>query len=290
MTRPLIHSFVALTAAAVVAPLSAQTASSSTQLPRVVIPTNRQPAPTPPPTRTTRLYPWRTNITATVFWIGERPTANNPTPNDKSSWDPEWVENFGGYDDPDPANRIASHATSEFRPKNFIPKLNPFYIALPYNDVAPGGRHRPEAARVVPWFDRVDPAPGHTSLKGRWVQIYRNGRSCYAQWEDCGPWVTDDWHYVFGDERPKNRANRDAAIDISPAVRDYLGLRSGQECHWRFVEASQVPHGPWKKYGRESSNANRASEDREAKRRYLEYLRRLRDEQYRNKTKVNRTR
>ena len=32
-------------------------------------------------------FPWKHNIVTTVFWIGEKPTANNPTPNKSSSWD-----------------------------------------------------------------------------------------------------------------------------------------------------------------------------------------------------------
>ena len=41
-----------------------------------------------------------------------------------------------------------------FRPASFSPAQNPFYIALPYNDVTSGGRHRPEASEVIPWFWR----------------------------------------------------------------------------------------------------------------------------------------
>ncbi len=273
-----------LTAALAVAPqLCAQGSASSANLPRVVIPTTRQPIKPPAraPIRNNRLYPWRQNITATVFWIGEQPTQNNPTPNCKSSWDQDWMNNFGGYDDPNPSARVANHHTSDFRPKKFIPKLNPFYVALPYNDVAGWSRHKPEAARVIPWFKRMNPKPGKTVLKGRWVQIYHGGRSCYAQWEDCGPWVTDDWRYVFGDSPPKNRNNQGAAIDISPSIRDYLGLQSGEKCHWRFVEDAQVPHGPWKKYGQSMRAVTPDGTDLESKRRYLEYLRKLRDEQYR---------
>ena len=32
--------------------------------------------------------------------------------------------------------------------------------------------------------------------------------------------------YVFGDERPSPNVNQAAGIDVSPAVRDYLGLES----------------------------------------------------------------
>ena len=235
------------------------------------------------------LYPWKTNITVTIFWCGEQPTERNPTPNCKSSWDTEWAINFGGYDDPNPANRVASHSKGEFRPKGFVPRLNPFYIALPYNDVAGWSSHKSEAARVIPWFKRLSPAPGKTVLKGRWVEIYYGKRSCYAQWEDCGPWVTDDWAYVFGKNRPKATQNGAAGIDVSPAIRDYLGLSSGKKVHWRFVEEAQVPYGAWKKYGfvqpkvLASAGKSAAAEDGksiEAQRKYLEYLRKLRDEEF----------
>ncbi|NJR41410.1 MAG: hypothetical protein HC767_00880 [Akkermansiaceae bacterium] len=193
-------------------------------------------------------------MTCTVFWIGETPTDRNPTPNTKSSWDQDWVSNFGGFDDPEPANRIANHATGEFRPKNFIPKLNPFYIALPYNDVEGYGRHKPEASRVIPWFSRMRPEPGKTVCKGRWVQIFNGKIFCYAQWEDCGPWTTDDWEFVFGNKSPKTTQNGAAGIDLSPAIRDYLNLTSGKKVHWRFVEASAVPPGPWKRFGQSGTN------------------------------------
>lgn len=265
--------------------------------PRVVIPTGRKPME---PVRSvapgSRVpYPWKTHVTATIFWCGEQPTARNPTPNCKSSWDTKWAINFGGYDDPDPKKRIANHATGEFRPKDFVPKLNPFYIALPYNDVKCWKSHKPEASKVIPWFSRVNPKPGKTVLKGRWVQIFVDKRSCFAQWEDCGPWVTDDWQYVFGGNKPKATQNGAAGIDISPSIRDYLGVKSGQKVHWRFVEESQVPYGPWKKYGNHppaqyansggASGATQVQDGQtvEAQRAYLEYLRKRRDEQFMKK-------
>ncbi len=280
-----------MTAAAVLA-ADLALAQQDSAAPRVVIPTGERPdvpaRPVAPASRA--LYPWKTHITATIFWCGEQPTPRNPTPNCKSSWDTKWTINFGGYDDPKPANRIADHATGEFRPKGFVPKLNPFYIALPYNDVLNWNAYKPEASRVVPWFGRMNPKPGRTVLKGRWIQIFYNNRSCYAQWEDCGPWVTDDWEYVFGKKPPKATQNGSAGIDISPSIRDYLGVKSGQKVHWRFVEDSQVPYGPWKKYGNATTAQNHivSSESTpqqdgkslEGQRKYLEYLRKLRDEQY----------
>ncbi|KAB2638993.1 MAG: hypothetical protein DVB25_06560 [Verrucomicrobia bacterium] len=236
-------------------------------------------------------YPWRLHVTITTFWIGELPSARNPVANLKSSWDQNWVVNYGGYDDPEPAKRLANFTSGEFRPKAFLPKLNPFYVALPYNDVVSSHQHKAEASRVIPWFGRLRPQPGETVCKDRWLQIYNGSRSCYAQWEDCGPWVTDDWEYVFGSKPPQTTQNGSAGLDVSPAVRDYLALQSGKKVHWRFVEAAQVPNGPWKKYGGSSGSGTPQPllavgqgqldhADLETQRRYMEYLRKLRDADY----------
>ena len=77
----------------------------------------------------TTLAPWKTGITATTFWVGEPPTPNDPG-NLASAWDPNWS------------------VTSKSQ--------NPFYVALPYNDVA-GGHTRPEARNIIPWFKCVCP-------------------------------------------------------------------------------------------------------------------------------------
>lgn len=260
-----------------------QSGGGRAAVPQVVVPTGMRPVhpARQMPAVGRILYPWKTHVTSTIFWIGEQPTERNPTPNCKSSWDQQWAVNFGGYDDPDPANRHANHTTGEFRPKAFIPRLNPFYVALPYNDVLNYRTHKPEAARVIPWFSRMRPEPGKTVCKGRWLQIYRGGRSCYAQWEDCGPWTTDDWEFVFGNQPPKNRNNGAAGIDLSPAVRDFLGMKSGDKVHWRFVEANQVPAGPWKKYGQDKVAAD--NPELLAQQKYIEHLRKLRDEQFQKK-------
>ena len=174
-------------------------------LPRVIVKSpvaaeaGKRPAPRILP-RTSRqspgTYPWRLNITATVFWVGEEPTERNPVANHKSSWDSAWRENFGGFDRREYAGK------------------------------------------------------GQSVCKGRWVQIVYNKRSCFAQWEDCGPFTTEDWPYVFGDKPPVNTQNKGAGIDISPAVRDYLGITGGTAIvHWRFVEFYRIPRGPWSKYG-----------------------------------------
>jgi hypothetical protein len=187
-------------------------------------------------------YPWRKEIVTTVFWIGEKPTANNPVPNVSSSWDTNWTKNYGGFDNPEKARR------HDFIPVKFTPRQNPFYCALPYNDKAKEG-HRPEAPRVVPWFQEAYQGPGVSTCKGRWIAIRKGNKVAYAQWEDAGPFRTDHWQYVFGNERPKPNLNKGAGLDVSPAIRDYLGMEDTDVTDWKFVEFSEVPHGPWSKYG-----------------------------------------
>jgi hypothetical protein len=176
-------------------------------------------------------------IVATVFWIGE--TGSGPT-NARSAWDKDWLISYGGVDDP--VRRRG------YWPAGFRPLQNPFYVALPYCDMW-AGRLKPEAAKVVPWFIQQFRGLDSSVCKGHWVEIRQGPRICYAQWEDVGPFCTDSAGYVFGDERPSPNVNHAAGIDVSPAVRDYLGLKSLDLVDWRFVEMSEVPSGPWSRYG-----------------------------------------
>jgi len=187
-------------------------------------------------------FPWKAQIVTTVFWIGEKPAPNNPVPNRVSCWDKDWTKNYGGLDDPNPANR------SNYIPVKFTPRQNPFYCALPYNDKAREG-HRPEAPRIVPWFNEAYQGPAVSTCKSRWIAIRKGNRVAYAQWEDAGPFRTDHWQYVFGNERPKPNLNKGAGLDVSPAVRDYLGLQGTDVTDWRFVDFSEVPRGPWSTFG-----------------------------------------
>jgi hypothetical protein len=187
-------------------------------------------------------FPWKRSIVTTVFWIGEKPSENNPVPNKSSSWDKEWSKSYGGLDDPNRANR------SGFIPVKFTPRQNPFYCALPYNDKAATG-HRPEAPRVVPWFKEAYQGPGVSVCKDRWIAIRKGNKIAYAQWEDAGPFRTDHWQYVFGNERPKPNLNKGAGLDVSPAVRDYLGLNETDVTDWQFVDFKDVPRGPWSNLG-----------------------------------------
>ena len=118
---------------------------------------------------------------------------------------------------------------------------------------------------------------------GCWIAIHYDGKTCFAQWEDVGLWRTDDHNYVFGQSRPPNTENKGAGLDVSPAVRDFLGLRSGGLCHWRFVELHEVRPGPWKKYGDNNHFVVPQERERELKEAEMARLQKLRDDYLRNR-------
>ena len=217
----------------------------------------RQPLELSPSSSIYGRYPWKNKIVTTIFWVGEAATVNNPVHNRSSSWDLNWKDSYGGFDNPDPTRRRG------YTPASFTPKLNPFYYALPYNDVR-GGSHKPEARAVIPWFKASFVKEGQSVCRDRWIAIRNNqGRVCYAQWGDCGPFRTDHWEYVFGRERPAPNLNNGAGLDVSPAVRDYLRLNSIDVTDWKFVDFSEVPRGPWSEYGENNDFVQQARRSRD---------------------------
>jgi hypothetical protein len=202
--------------------------------PQLLIPTSSRPA--------VQRYPWKMNIVTTLFWVGEETGRNKPVHNYKSAWDFNWTANYGGTDNPEPSAR------RNYIPIAFVPRQNPFYFALPYNDVT-HGQFRPEAPLVIPWFKQSYTGPGQSVCRHRWIAIRKGNRVCYAQWEDCGPFRTNHFQYVFGSERPKPNTNHGAGLNVSPAVRDYLGLAPTDVTDWQFVEVRDVAPGPWRSYG-----------------------------------------
>jgi hypothetical protein len=186
-------------------------------------------------------YPWKTGIITTEFWIGEGGSNISSTDNVASAWDENWRSTNRGSDNPDDRNGFASadHAST----------VNPFYIALPFNDLA----FPDKASEWVPrgWHRRSEDGKQVSACKDRWVWIKNaNGRSCFAQWEDVGPLRYDHAEYVFGDERPTGMGDDHAGLDVSPAVWEYLGLNENKRAitSWRFVDDEDVPPGAWLKY------------------------------------------
>ena len=203
-------------------------------------------------------YPVHTGITATVFWIGEPVGNGSSEDNALSAYDDRWQAHYGGFDD------YRSVRPFPYFPA-FTPHENPFYLDLPYSDFTDNGDPRADRAAVVPWGHRyaaqLAQAAGSGNpfslMKNRWVKMWRvvSGRTrvCYGQIEDAGPYVYNDSNYVFShsDVRPASHLAHNAGMDVSPAIRDCLafsGVNNDQnKLSWRFVEASAVPPGPWRR-------------------------------------------
>jgi hypothetical protein len=189
-------------------------------------------------------FPVHTNITATVFWVGEPVGNGSSEDNSISAWDDDWEKDYGGYDDYQNRNG--------YFPAEFTPKQNPFYLDLPYDDFDDNGDRRPDAYNVVPWAETQTWPDDVSMMKNRWVKITKDGATCYGQIEDSGPYVYDDYNYVFSttDARPASQQATNAGMDVSPALRDCLsfnGLNNDEnKVDWQFVNASDVPAGPWK--------------------------------------------
>lgn len=187
-------------------------------------------------------YPLHKNITATVFWVGE-PVGNGSSENNAlSSWDDEWQENFGGYDNP--------FCRDGYYPCWFTPKENPFYVSVPFNDFDDDGQRKLIAYKIVPWSDDRVWTDEISMMKNRWVKIIHNDNTCYGQVEDTGPYQYNDYNYVFDNTKPVNTLANSAGMDVSPALRDclvFIGLNNAlNKINWQFIDYENVPDGPWK--------------------------------------------
>lgn len=212
-----------------------------------------------PPAGPASDHPWHTGIVATTFWVGEvfDPDAEDGT-QVRSAWDLHWMRSYGGCDGVLRDGRCRTEARRRadgWFPSSMTPLENPFYVDVPFDDVNDDGAFA-RRGEVVPWADEPGYADavedrGVSLLKNRWIMLHRDGRVCYAQIEDAGPGEYDDAGYVFGrdDARPANRRYNGAGMDVSPAVNGCLGFSEldGQDdlIDWRFVEAHEVPEGPW---------------------------------------------
>lgn len=161
---------------------------------------------------------------ASVFWVGEQANADNGgIHNHSSAWDAEWEQHY--------------HTGEE----------NPFYIALPYNDIDDEGSRKPESYNI-PWFPVGGVKPARSICKNRWIEVrnVRNNRVAYGQLQDVGPFGEDDFAYVFGSApHPQNQRILGAGIDLSPDLANLLGIDGSGEVEWRHVDPSEVPAGPW---------------------------------------------
>lgn len=178
-------------------------------------------------------------ISVTYFWIGEQGDADNGNiANIQSAWDDNWKIHYGGVDNPN--NRDG------YLPAGFTPHENAFYFALPYNDLNSEGKRKADALKIIPWAKEKQWSSMQSLCKNRWIKIFKGSKVAYAQWEDVGPFGENDAQYVFGKATPKNEINHHAGLDVSPAVRDYLGLSDIDKVNWQFIDSDNIPKGPWK--------------------------------------------
>jgi hypothetical protein len=239
------------------------------------------------PARSSGVSPLHTGIYATTFWVGEIYDANAADGSQVcSTYDSNWALNwsggvrvgtadsgagcagspFGGCDGVPTGTGASFRCATEARTaKNGYfptsaavhPAENPFYLDLPFDDVNDPAAFA-QRCNVVPWASQYPAAncknQGFSYLKNHWVKLIGpNGSTCYGQVEDAGPFAYDDTGYVFGatDARPRSKQANNAGLDVSPALNGCLGFKEldgdADRVSWQFVDASQVPAGPWQR-------------------------------------------
>ena len=211
--------------------------------PLVMTSIDRPLRPLPCPATSNRATPGSARSSPPPSGSAKLPPRTIPSRIDSSCWDPHWAKNYGGNDTPDTAQR-----TAEYIPRQLHPRPEPI-LRRPalqrYGARRPQGRGAPGHPLVPEGIQGPDPIrlQGPLDRHPLWLKV------CYAQWEDAGPFRTDHWQYVFGNERPRPNLNGGAGLDVSPAVRDYLGMNSTDVTDWKFVDFEEVPTGPWARYG-----------------------------------------
>jgi hypothetical protein len=202
--------------------------------------------------------PWHDDIITTFENGGapEQSAADMGISNVPSAWYTDWPKHLCGAD---MDGSRALHAPD---------CDNMFYFALPCPDFDESGQI---AANIKQSGWKVE-SEQESAFKNKWIQVEYGDKSVYLQWEDVGPLAPTskgDCDYVFGDNRPaqekglKDGVNNDddpsndvpnSALDISPQAFMYLTGQTFAQVYdqgqiktsWRFVDAEDVPDGPWK--------------------------------------------
>ena len=163
-----------------------------------------------------RTYPWHRDITTSVFWMDPHQTRTMASP----GW------------------------TTAANPRDT--SRNPFYVALPFDDVA----HPDLAQSWLPsgWMRSARKIGPLSACRHHWIEMKdAGGKTCFAQWEDVGPLRTDDAAYVFGCQKPQGAPS----LDVSPAVAKYLNILRSEKICWRFIDDDDVPPGRWLQYNKQ---------------------------------------
>ena len=172
--------------------------------------------------------------------------------------------NYGGFDNPDPSRR------HDYIPVIYVPRQNPFYCALPYNDVS-HGQFKPEAPMVVPWFRQAYVRTGAFGLQG---PLGRDPPRQPGLLRAMGRLRTFPHRSL-----PIRFPERAAETEPEPRRRSRClagGARLSRPrptdvTDWQFVEVRDVPPGPWRNYG---DNNNFVIAKRQAEARLVQQTRR----------------
>ena len=96
--------------------------------------------------------------------MGEPADADNRYVDNLSSvWDDDWVSHYGGVDSP--RNR------SQYLPSGFIPKENPFYFALPYDDFYDNRTRKADSYGTVYWAGKRPWNDSMSMVKNSWIDF-----------------------------------------------------------------------------------------------------------------------
>jgi hypothetical protein len=199
-----------------------------------------------PGTTATRTYPLHRAVPASVFRIGAVvPREGVDGQSLQSGWDRDWARHYGGCDGFGPvglwcASDLTDRTGPDWFPVGMVPKENPYYVGLPYNDLLDiSGRG------AIPWARD----PGYAEhlgderfslVKNRWVQVTGPAGTCSGQVEDTG--LGTDPGYVLGAAAPQ----RTPAINLSPALAGCVGITDASAVtavDWAFVD--RPAPGPW---------------------------------------------
>lgn len=121
-----------------------------------------------------------------------------------------------------------------------------------------GGKADPNNSAYAP-YDAITDTELSCALPYKWagerpkVLVYniRNGKEVVCTIRDVGPWLTDDFAYVMGDDRPvaetsplprgphKGKDSNGAGIDLTPAAAKAIDLNGLEPVNWMFTE--EVP-------------------------------------------------
>ena len=212
--------------------------------PHVVIPTMSATQ------RVSGQYPWKEGIVTTVFWIGEEAAGNNPVPNFSSSWDLNWEQSYGGFDNPNPRR-----PQPQFRPGQFHPPPKPLLhrAALQRRDsrdnqAGSQNRHPVGSATSSSAASGRKASPSAT-IAGLPSAAAPPAKSATPNGAIAAPSAPITGITSSATRNPSPTSTRAPASMSRPPCAIICNSAAPMRPDWKFVEVGDVPNGPWALYG-----------------------------------------